>query len=52
MVSAHWLLEELRENATNHMAVDQMPPLPGYAARCRRILGDKVLPNMVLVARL
>ncbi len=26
-------------------------PLPDYAARRRRILGDKVLPNLVLEAR-
>jgi len=27
------------------------PPLPDQAARRRRILGDKVLPNLVLEAR-
>ena len=29
----------------------EAPPLPDYAARRRRIFGDKILPNMVLVAR-
>jgi hypothetical protein len=53
---ARWLLEELEDHP--HLQTDdstsnggQTPPLPDYAARRRRIFGDKVLPNMVLVAR-
>ena len=53
---ARWLLDELDEltpakaevSATNS---GHAPPLPDYAARRRRIFGDKVLPNMVLLAR-
>jgi hypothetical protein len=53
---ARWLLEELEDST--HIQADlspsnagQTPPVPDYAARRRRIFGDKVLPNMVLVAR-
>jgi hypothetical protein len=31
--------------------VVSVPALPDYAARRRRIFGDKVLPKMVLVSR-
>jgi hypothetical protein len=55
---ARWLLEDLQESNLCHAegqgAADnggQTPPLPDYSARRRRIFGDKVLPNMVLVAR-
>jgi hypothetical protein len=51
---ARWLLEELEERAAS-TAIGQngglSPALPDYAARRRRIFGDKVLPNMVLLAR-
>jgi hypothetical protein len=55
---ARWLLEELQEGALGQ-AEDkgssgnggQNPPLPDYSARRRRIFGNKVLPNMVLLAR-
>ena len=30
---------------------DSVPALPDYAARRRRIFGDKILPNMVLASR-
>jgi hypothetical protein len=53
---ARWLMEELED--TPRLQTDdstsngrQTPPSPDYAARRRRIFGDKVLPNMVLVAR-
>lgn len=53
---AHWLLDELDEKTGAQADVSipnggQTPPLPDYAARRRRIFGDKVLPNMVMVAR-
>ena len=55
---ARWLLDDLREStiAQGQAPVSpnnggSAPPLPDYAARRRRIFGDKVLPNMVLVAR-
>ena len=58
---ARWLLEELhhasdtqRESENGHPAgatARQAAALPDYAARRRRIFGDKVLPNMVLTAR-
>jgi hypothetical protein len=51
---ARWLLEELEQGTgseTNEQDVLHAPALPDYAARRRRIFGDKVLPNMVLVAR-
>ena len=51
---ARWLLNELEEGLGD-MAEGQngshAPTLPDYAARRRRIFGDKVLPNMVLAAR-
>ncbi|MEK7675739.1 MAG: hypothetical protein AAB676_07900 [Verrucomicrobiota bacterium] len=62
---ARWLLEYLAENAEGKSRGEtpdngsSMTPaqatapvkLPDYAARRRRIFGDKVLPNMVLMAR-
>ncbi|HVY69404.1 MAG TPA: hypothetical protein VHH73_05715 [Verrucomicrobiae bacterium] len=55
---ARWLLEDLQESAivrdgakTSAGGGQQVPPLPDYSARRRRIFGNKVLPNMVLTAR-
>jgi hypothetical protein len=55
---ARWLLEDLQDGALSQaegkVSDDhggQTPPLPDYSARRRRIFGNKVLPNMVLVAR-
>jgi len=55
---ARWLLEDLQEGAISQAQVEascdnggRTPPLPDYAARRRRIFGNKVLPNMVLAAR-
>ncbi len=53
---ARWLLKELddsTESQTDNPTKNggQSLTLPDYAARRRRIFGDKVLPNMVLVAR-
>ena len=53
---ARWLLDELDEKTGHQPDVTatnggHTPPLPDYAARRRRIFGDKVLPNMVLLAR-
>jgi len=49
-----WLLDAL-EQGTGCAAEGQRggsaPALPDYAARRRRIFGDKVLPNRVLVSR-
>jgi len=51
---ARWLLAALEEG-TGHAAKGQnggsVSGLPDYAARRRRIFGDKVLPNMVLASR-
>jgi hypothetical protein len=51
---ARWLLDDLEERAGS-TATEQngghTPAPPEYAARRRRIFGDKVLPNMVLEAR-
>ena len=51
---ARWLLDELDENGQGQSdgrapAAPSQPP--DYAARRRRIFGEKVLPNMVLAAR-
>lgn len=51
---ARWLLDELDENGQGQSdgrvpAAPSQPP--DYAARRRRIFGEKVLPNMVLSAR-
>ncbi len=51
---ARWLLDELEEgngHAANGQNGDSVPALPDYAARRRRIFGDKILPNMVLASR-
>jgi hypothetical protein len=51
---ARWLLEELEEAtgiAAKGQNGDYAATMPDYAARRRRIFGDKVLPNMVLAAR-
>jgi hypothetical protein len=53
---ARWLLDELDETTGHQPDVTatnggHTPTLPDYAARRRRIFGDKVLPNMVLLAR-
>ncbi len=51
---ARWLLDALEEG-TSSLGKGQngsrVPALPDYAARRRRIFGDKVLPNMVLASR-
>lgn len=51
---ARWLLDELEEEtdstATGHSG-NCTSVLPDYAGRRRRIFGNKVLPNMVLVSR-
>ena len=51
---ARWLLEDLEENGHGQAGeCSHVPPvpLPDYAARRRRIFGDKVLPNLVLAGR-
>ena len=51
---ARWLLEALEERtgtAAKGQNGGSVPALPDYAARRRRIFGDKVIPNMVLTAR-
>ena len=55
---ARWLLDDLEQAANGNGGAEKAeepgataPPLPDYAARRRRIFGDKVLPNMVLAAR-
>jgi hypothetical protein len=55
---ARWLLEDLQQsNLSNAEASDagdnggQTPPLPDYSGRRRRIFGNKVLPNLVLISR-
>ncbi len=49
---ARWLLDALEERAgTAAKGGSSVPALPDYAARRRRIFGDKVLPNMVLTSR-
>jgi hypothetical protein len=50
---AHWLLDrlEVTTDSTAAPKAKSTPTLPNYAARRRRIFGDKVLPNMVLAAR-
>ncbi len=42
-------LEQLLREGSDRLPAT--PPLPDQAARRRRILGDKVLPNYVLLAR-
>ena len=50
---AQWLQEHLEHQSdTKTPSASQTPlRLPDYAARRRMILGDKVLPNMVLLGR-
>lgn len=51
---ARWLLDALEENtspAANAQNDGRVTALPDYAARRRRIFGDKVLPNLVLTSR-
>ena len=50
---ARWLQKHLDQRAVTQVT---SPPqalvrLPDYAARRRMILGDKVLPNLVMLAR-
>ena len=53
-----WLLEDLQEVALGQAGREVSgsntggtPPLPDYSGRRRRIFGNKVLPNMVLLSR-
>ena len=51
---ARWLLEDLEEDG--HEPADAHAPpapvsVPDYAARRRRLFGEKVLPDLVLTAR-
>ena len=53
-----WLLEDLQEVALGQgrgevsgTNTGGTPTLPDYSARRRRIFGNKVLPNMVLLSR-
>lgn len=51
---ARWLLEDLEENGREPSGARTAPApasVPDYAARRRRIFGEKVLPNLVLTAR-
>ncbi len=49
---ARWLLEDLQDATLSHPENGTVTPtLPDYSPRRQRIFGDKVLPNMVLVAR-
>jgi len=55
---ARWLLDDLQEGIISQAQAGgsgdnagRTPPLPDYSARRRRIFGNKVLPNMVLLAR-
>ena len=51
---ARWLLDALEEgngSAAKGQNGGSVAALPDYAARRRRIFGEKVLPNMVLVSR-
>lgn len=49
---AERLLEELQEMGQPvALSEKKNPQLPDYSLRRRRIFGNKVLPNMVLVAR-
>lgn len=50
---AQWLQKYLDQQgrAKNTPATQASVRLPDYAARRRRILGDKVLPNMVVLGR-
>ncbi len=50
---AQWLQKYLDQQgrAQNTLAAQVPVKLPDYAARRRRILGDKILPNMVMLGR-
>ncbi len=55
---ARWILEDLKddplgqtEKKTSGDNGGPALPLPDYSARRRRIFGDKVLPNMILLSR-
>jgi hypothetical protein len=55
---ARWILEELKDGPLSQTKKKGSGdnggpdlPLPDYSARRRRIFGDKVLPNMVLLSR-
>ena len=49
---AQWLQGYLDQQFATHTATPSTPfSLPDYAARRRKIFGDKVLPNMVLLGR-
>lgn len=50
---AFWLDEYLEQQSTASAlpATKTESTLPDYAARRRRIFGDKVLPNMVILSR-
>ena len=50
---ALWLQKYLDQQgrARNTLATQVSVKLPDYAARRRRILGDKILPNMVMLGR-
>jgi len=51
---ARWLLEDMQTDGISQVEETSdrlLPVTPDYSARRRRILGDKVVPNMVLAAR-
>ena len=50
---ARWLQEHLQQQIGSLTSgpITTPPMIPDYAARRRTILGDKVLPNMVLADR-
>ena len=50
---AQWLQKYLDQQgrARNTLIPQVSVTLPDYAARRRRILGDKILPNMVMLGR-
>ena len=50
---AHWLQAHLEaQRRTNHSLAAPSPVrLPDYASRRQSIMGEKVLPNMVMVGR-
>ena len=52
-VIANWVQTYLEQqgSAKSQSAPQESVRLPDYAARRRMIFGDKVLPNMVLLAR-
>jgi hypothetical protein len=50
---ARWLENYLDQNGANRAPSSPQAPvrLPDYAARGKMIFGEKVLPNMVMLAR-